>query len=430
VAGTSILPEIETLGSLSTHFLQLELPTYSRATLDGALAGGPNSRPAEILGHELCHWFDIAGTVWGQDYLDVVFAAFDAATSARDISAFPACLDLFDLDRSILFPEYYKIVSTLAQPRAGPGHWEMGLSTGVRIRPDGRGDEESPILFVRFSDDGTHVARQPVTVGSLLELRALFAELTTFQALLIARPEEEQQVSRALFARKLRATFYDPKLTTYTVAAHLLNNATHDPDIVLTMQVGTLLSHIALNLTAAHFQGLRNALRLGLPPERAESFRAKRDYGWAYANLCYFMPELANTSDANQAPEELLQLAGLPSMATIAADAAQAMGCNRVKSLQSADLRRMRRNLQDAGMHILAKGRRSGGTFGPEAWRSLPTPQILVADQLEPFTVGNPPLSASDIEFLYDCDERVRQQTRQALRAGRGMDFGSTDFVY
>lgn len=46
------------------------------------------------------------------------------------------------------------------------------------------------------------------------------------------------------------------------------------------------------------------------------------------------------------------------------------------------------------------------------------------------FHVDEAALDAAQTAFLDDCYSRLRTQTRPALRAGRGMDFGGSDYVY
>ncbi len=178
----NVLPATQTLATLDPHNLVLELPKYTQADLAAARDGTRESEAALLAAHELTHWYDVIGTIWGQAYLDVLFAAFDRNLShpAPALDAYPEALALFDIDRSILFPSYYKYVVPEATPRNGPGEWQMQLTMGARIAPDGRQDETDPILFVRFHEGERDIARQPVSIGSLLELRAVQAEVRAF----------------------------------------------------------------------------------------------------------------------------------------------------------------------------------------------------------------------------------------------------------
>ena len=159
-----ILPETHALGQLHPHSLVVELTISSRPSLEASLAGGVDNEPAQIVAHELCHWTDLVGTVSGQEYLDSVFAALDyAAPDAADrVQSYPAVLHLFDRDRAILFPSYYKFIDPAARPTSANDPWVISFSCGAWIDPTGRLDEAKPIFFVRFDQglQGPQVARQ------------------------------------------------------------------------------------------------------------------------------------------------------------------------------------------------------------------------------------------------------------------------------
>ena len=169
-----ILPALQTVGALYPHTLILELPLHSREALNKSLAGSFGNEAARIYSHELHHWFDIVGTLWGQRYLELIFLALDAVVAAKsEDAAYPEALRLFDADREILFPRYYKFV-TPGAPHGTDEQWRNRWSVGHKIRPDGSSDQGRPILFVRFEANNMTVARQPLS-WALLELRAMAA---------------------------------------------------------------------------------------------------------------------------------------------------------------------------------------------------------------------------------------------------------------
>jgi hypothetical protein len=55
---------------------------------------------------------------------------------------------------------------------------------------------------------------------------------------------------------------------------------------------------------------------------------------------------------------------------------------------------------------------------------------MVMTDDCEQFHVGQATISVEDANWLHDCQSRLDTYLRQALRAGRGLDFGFTDFVY
>ncbi|KXV71588.1 hypothetical protein AD951_01565 [Acetobacter malorum] len=194
-----VLPESHTLGTLDPHSLHMELPYESESSLRDSLSNRSDSQAAELYAHENQHFQDLVGTVWGQDYLDLLFEAYDAIIR-QDFGerSYPTLLRLFDADRKILFPSYYKYVMPSAPHGSATDRWSMSFTTGTRFQPDGRSDERLPILFVRFDKGAKHVARQPITVGSLLEMRAFGVEFGVFTLWNKTPPADEAVVSKSL----------------------------------------------------------------------------------------------------------------------------------------------------------------------------------------------------------------------------------------
>lgn len=425
----NVLPAVQTLATLDTHNLVLELPRHTQAELAAACAGSRESEAALLAAHELTHWYDIIGTTWGQSYLDILFAAFDRNLShpAPAIEA----LRLFDADRSILFPSYYKYVMPNAPPRTGPGEWQMQLTMGARIAPDGRQDETDPILFVRFNEGAREIARQPVSIGSLLELRAVQAEMLAFVELTPLRPQDERRIEELIHQRNLLKLFYNPELTTYSAAAHLLSRtfpAGTDAGHVLTL--GAEIAHICLNVHPTQFARLTPPSDLKDPGERrVRGFRARADRGYLFACLSHLLIRGQAMHPIARPTTAALKSAGLPEADAIFDRAQLFIGQRRTETLRSADLRRIRAALQAAGVAVLDHRRNNSGRVAIADWAKLPAPPMMDFDA-ETFTVGIEVLSVADAEFLNTCWESIARVQKQALRAGRGLDFQFSDFVY
>lgn len=259
-----ILPATQTMAALQPHMLTIELPTFASADVARAQAGGSDPRPLEIVAHELCHWFDIVGTVWGQEYLNDLFHALDRANDpvARE-AAFAPAIKLFDADRAVLFPTYYKYVKADAPSDTGPGRWRMEVTSGTRIATFGVPREDDPILFVHFSTREKDIGRQPLSVGSLLELRAVYAELAAYLQVSRQWSDEERAVGHALFSRRVLASMYEPQLITYSAAAHFIGRALGEGDVGQVLKLGSLLADFALNLTPESFARMRTAQQMG-----------------------------------------------------------------------------------------------------------------------------------------------------------------------
>lgn len=427
-----VLPQINTLGSIDPHTLVLELPETSKDGLAASLAGTDDLSVARIYAHEMQHFMDIVGTVWGQDYLDILFGAYDAVLDGRPPElAYPELLRLFDADRSILFPRYYKYVMPGAPQGTAENRWSMSLSTGANIRPDGKMDETDPLLFVRFDMGAAHVARQPLTVGALLELRAIGAEMGPLARSFEGLAQDERIVEERLQTRELLAMVYDPQLTTYSAGAHVAANALEQADLTSTLDSGFKVAEVALNLTSDSFGRLRQPQGFGdaIGHQRQRGFGARQNRGYAFASLLFHMRGLVHGVVGEQAMALTLERAGLRSLDELHDAARGYIGAKRANRLSDGRLNGIRERLVDVGLVVLA--RRNYDQFSitvpqPE----VPGPLVMTGQDLFEFHVREPILDPADTHFLVDAYSRVRIETRQALRAGRGMDFEWSDYIY
>lgn len=427
-----VLPESHTLGTLDPHSLHMELPHQSEQSLRDSLAKRTDSRAAELYAHENQHFQDLVGTVWGQDYLDLLFRAYDAILlPGSGERAYPILLRLFDADRAILFPSYYKYVMTGAPHGSATDRWSMSFSTGARVQSDGRTDEESPILFVRFDKGQEHIARQPITVGSLLEMRAYGVEFGAFARWNQTRPADEAAVSEAIRQRDTIDFLYDPSMTTYSVASHVAANALGDTEMIAMTDAAFKVADIALNLTVNAFRGLVHPPALGtnLSRQRLRGFRAQRDRGYAFATLLFHLRGLVTDLASEAAIQTALERAGLRPLDDLLAQARAMLERKRSAELMSAELRAIREQLVDAGLIVLRRRNFDALQIWP-APLLAPGPLVLTGEDAAEFHISAPALSAEQTHFLHDCYSRLRDQTRLALRAARGFEFGWTDYVY
>lgn len=427
-----VLPEAHTLGTLDPHSLHMELPHESEQSLRDSLAHRSDSRPAELYAHENQHFQDLVGTVWGQNYLDLLFQAYDAVVlPGIGESAYPILLRLFDADRAILFPSYYKYVMAGAPHGSATDRWSMSFSTGARIQPDGRTDEESPILFVRFDKSNEHVARQPITVGSLLEMRAFGVEFGAFARWNQTRPADEAIVSEAIRQRDTLALLYDPSMTTYSVASHVAANALGDSEMIAMTDAGFKVADIVLNLTANAFNRLVHPPAFGpnLSRQRLRGFRMKRDRGYAFATLLFHLRGSITDLASEAAIQTALARAGLRPLDELLAQARAVVERKRKSELMSPELRAIRERLVDVGLIILHRRNFDALRMWP-APLHIPGPLVLTGEDVAEFHLSTPALSAEQTYFLHDCYSRLRDQTRLALRAARGFEFGWSDYVY
>lgn len=429
-----IIPEMHSLGSINPHTLFVDLNRTSRSELTLARAGGGAPRGWEIYEHEARHWRDLVSTVWGRSYLDLMFRTYDAILTTpeqRLDTTFETVLRLFDRDRSILFPSYYKYVLPEARTIDVKDPWTMAFSTGAKVQSDGGLNDSQPFIFVRFDAGATHIARQPVSEGSLLEARALAAEVAATSKWLTMRPEGEEVVTWRLKEPELAAQFYDAELTTYSVAAHVIAYATGKTGVRESLVLADKLADVALNLTGRMFNGLRPPSGLGDPGRsRLLGFRRSGNRGYAFCCLAFALRKHLDEVDVGRnAIGRALKTAGLPPLSRIYADAAEAVRRMHGRPAVDPRLAGIRTKLLEAGSALFAVPDFDSPTASlcPDG----PSPAPLVGDsECETFSFGAAPLDYAESEFLFECHDRYRNVLRSALRAARGLDFDFTDYVY
>ena len=424
-----ILPDLQTIGSLAPHTLILEMGSTSRPSLESSLAAGPDLRPARIYSHELHHWFDIIGTPWGQDYLDNLFAAYEALEreKSEEYMYFDA-LRVFDFDRAILFPSYFKYVANRNARHTPDDRWMLSFTSGSSFHLDGRLNENKPILFARFSQSRGEVSRQPLTVGTLLELRALSAEIRTFGSLSHGRDADTNFVDQEIFLRELTGCLYEPELTTYSAAAHTLAFGSGVPDPVEVICFGSMVADYCLSLT----QGTTNKL---VPPDELNpghrglhGFRSTCNQPYVFACLAFLLGRSAADPLSVTSLNSGLSALKMPSRNYVYGLAIRSLK-RPVARLKVDWLDRIRESLRAAGSAVLEMREEVGGIFPPNTWIDLPSPFTITCES-EEFHIGRPIISGEDSYRLYDASVRLSQVTRQALRAARGMEFSFTDFAY
>ncbi|WEK43193.1 MAG: hypothetical protein P0Y64_18015 [Candidatus Sphingomonas colombiensis] len=431
-----IIPEMHTLGSINPHTLFVDLNRASRSEIVAARGGAGAPQGWEIYEHEARHWLDLVSTVWGRGYLDLdlLFRTYDAilTTPERQMDrTVQTVLELFDRDRSILFPSYYKYVLPEARGLKPDDRWSMGFSTGITVGTDGQLDDRRPFIFVRFDAGSTHFARQPVSDGSLLETRALAAEVAATTEWLRQRPVGEDVVTWQLREPEQRAAFYNPELTTYSVAAHVVAYATGVNQIRQNLALSSKLADIVLNLTDCCFAGLRPPTGLGNPTQsRLRGFRKSRSRGFAFCCLAFGLRPVAGFGDLGRKEIEVaMKMAGLPTLSKVYRDARQAIAREPGRCAVQPKLAEIRGKLIDAGRRLHREP-----DFDAQVAELCPSgdlPAPLVGDSAcEEFSLGAAPLDMAESEFLFDCHERYREVLRSALRAARGFEFVLTDFVY
>ncbi|WP_155982189.1 hypothetical protein [Xanthobacter sp. 126] len=320
------------------HFLPraqlVSLDAYSRADLAQAARSKNHNKSLEIaatIDHELTHWADVVGTLWGRGFMVRVYDAYRLlGRRNRDGSEvdFAKLIAIYDEERRLLLPRYYRVVND-EQPKHGVQKpWLIGLSVGLEIDTFGYLDMERPIIFVRFNDRETssNLIRQPLTVGALLETIAVASEYDSIFTYINENvPPDERFVEINMQNRYLTERFYDPELSLYSAAVHVFSHYSRVIEPPIAYRCAAILSHLCLNLADEHFDGILLPSSMAAWSERFPAFKRRRDRGFAFTVVCSNLEQWRDGQNDGNWIDAALRASGLPDAKAIMGQAIEIM---------------------------------------------------------------------------------------------------------
>lgn len=359
----SVFPNsCEAVAEFRPHSGTIHLHEIDGAELLQMISGSPKmevARPLSVISHEMTHWMDFVGTVWGQEYLIDLYNGYEAALNGANFQEqnLWKVVQLYDNDRRIMFPNYYRFVLPEDAPHNPKRPWSIEFSCGQEFGPDGRLDPTRPIFFIVFGSnlDQKRIARQPLSVGTLLETIAVWSELINGTTILSSIQDHgESLVELELWSSEHSNTLYDARMTEYTAPVHLLSVRAKIKDAMLSYRVGAVLSSICLNLSTNHFQKLRIPDEfVDFGAERIEAFRLAKNRGFAFACIAFLGPDYSTVADPEEWLDEALRAAGLPNVGLINETAFEELEKSRHALNVRWPLDRARDYLLDIGRDVL-----------------------------------------------------------------------------
>lgn len=312
----AFFPNATTLAEFRPNSLTLHFHKISRAQFAGRVAGQVSIRDRlamETVAHELMHWSDQISSVWGQKYLIKLFDAYQAMSENREEHLYKV-VQLFDERRRILLPRYYQFVEDGQNPHSANKPWRIDCTVGKEFDADGRLNDAAPLIFVNFGDHdlGQRLARQPISVGALLEIKATWAELLAGISAVAAAPEGEDKVEFDLWKRERLEALYHPELTVYTAPVHLFANCVGVTDAFRAYERGSILASVALNLTDELFDVLRHPPSFADIGARQSALIQARNRGYAFAAMAAHASAVKFELATSQWLAEVLRNSGLP----------------------------------------------------------------------------------------------------------------------
>lgn len=427
-----LLPSLLTEGSFSPRTMVVELPDYNSTELFRSLAESRYPTVRRILVHELNHWYDLVGSVWGQKYIDLLFRAYDQLNyhlpHLKDASYRPT-LELFDFERQSLFPSYFKFSSAPVGTNRDFDPSTFIISTGNNFSPMGERRDDNPLFFASAQNHLGHRFRQPLTAGTLLEMRARSAEIEDFLAWLHTLPHDEAVAEIHLFSQALENGLLDGSMLTYTGAFHLLRSRFPNVNNFDLWQLGALIADVSLNLPPSAFRRIQvDNYFPTMPPARAHGFVEGENVGIVLPCIVEFLSGILNQLTKNSLDLAILKLTSVDKSEIYEAANSFISSTGR-EAIGTLELSRIREKLRLAGQKVLSIKAAYGGRISLQQMSELPSPRIMTGD-LEVCTFGPGVLSDEEYDVIENYHFRLNDNIRDALRAARGLDFSFSDYSY
>lgn len=295
--------------------------------IDDLAAFGNTRSVITTIFHELTHWSDMVGTIWGRRHLRMVHSALGIITNLKMSGMekqFWKMIALHDAERRLMLPKYYRVQE---------GHGKLGspkesvidFSGGIEFDTAGKQNPERPILFVRFYGSGSFFIRQPFVVGALLETTAVWSEMKTGFELAETLLDGADIVERRLIDQELRILLEDPDLTIYTAPARMVSYFASISDYRLVYQLAASLAYLCLNLRERDFNRLRVPPMMHVWGKRNDAWKRNMDPAYAFAAICVNAGRWTTDNNVESWIDGGLKKSGLPSAAALREAAGSAM---------------------------------------------------------------------------------------------------------
>jgi hypothetical protein len=205
--------------------------------------------------HEYQHYLDQISTLWGIKNIYKIYESYDSVFGNEEYKFHKHRELILSLKRDY-FLDYYTVKYNDIRGDY-KNRWQFRISSGLRFDHNGKVNEQLPIPFLSFaSAEGIPISRVPISVVSLLETTATYAEFSFLlnEAIKLSSPYRENQLNQ--ISKKLESKLYHPDLTLYSAAVHLTSVNLKILDPILAYKISSIFAKIALNLPFELFENI------------------------------------------------------------------------------------------------------------------------------------------------------------------------------
>ncbi len=249
------------------------------------------AKKASVYIHEARHNLDHLGTLWGQQNLLKYSKAINARLS-NNPAAFQEILPVMKETYQWYYDQYFTVHYSKAIYNGPQDVWKWATSIGLKFGLNGELDQQTPILFIKFSKPTDQpLVRVPLSIAALLEVNAVYDQyhhlvqyINTLEPL--QRTAKHEELSQYLFQNLL----YNQYSAVYNSIVHLTANILNLSEFLSALKISSAISTLALNLSPE----LVNLIPLPKQTteeldDRCRSMMNNMDYGFIfYALLCNY----------------------------------------------------------------------------------------------------------------------------------------------
>lgn len=251
-------PDTQTLGYYSPMGNYICLNEYKNEAEFTTAQQNPSldKNRYSVFLHEMQHYYDNVSTLWGAQNLFKLFRAYDAVIKDDEYEFYKFREIELNFKRDYFLEYYSETYSNIIGN--SNDKWIFEITSGVRFSPDGKINEDLPILFIKFSSSKKgKISRVPLSVVSLLETTAMFREFNFLfsEALKLDSPFRENQIKS--ISSKFESLLYNPELTLYSVAVHVVSANLQISDPIKGYEYSSLFAKIALNIPSNLFHRIK-----------------------------------------------------------------------------------------------------------------------------------------------------------------------------
>ncbi len=199
-----------------------------------------------ICQHEYTHWLDSTSTVWGMKFLNTLYKTYDIEDYKEFINGNVHYLNLNKLILNMRSHHFQFKSHDIENTVPWSYKYEYKIIKNTYVQP-----------IVHFLNNSTHevICSVPMSILSILESSATGQELFMKTKLILGLLKDgEEIVEMKLHEKEILKQIYNPLLTEYSVAVHIIANSIQVKDILQAYSICSILSRFVLNFPSKYFE--------------------------------------------------------------------------------------------------------------------------------------------------------------------------------